>query len=307
MLSKFTPQARRVLASASAVAGELGHGYVGTEHILFGLLMEKDEVAAPVLDSLGVTSEILHARLRQLVTSHNDGRWAHPPFAPRTKSALEFALRECHSSGYASIAPAHLLLGLLRDPGRAAQILGELHADADAIRRRVTAVLSGPPPPRWQRRPGSVILALGPTDGLRQIMREAAEYASSRLRSDYDIHDLVVALVRNPDAAPRLASLGVDVSTARRAIDQQRKGDDAPELVGTERTNGRGRGRSNTGCSTRHGTGCADGNNTHAVSGPNQLIAYEADRGRCEARRRTAAARSFRQRDRPLLRERADD
>ena len=128
-------------------ARRLNHNYIGTEHILLGLLREEEGLAARVLESLDVTVDEVRAQVERIVgRGEIEVATGQVPFTPRAKKVLELALREALRLGHNYIGTEHILLGLAREnSGVAAQILLELGADAEKIRNEVLRMLGGPP------------------------------------------------------------------------------------------------------------------------------------------------------------------
>src|SRR5512140_211718 len=145
MFERFTERARQVVVLAQEEARSLKHNYIGTEHLLLGLLREEEGVAARVLDSLDVSVEEVRAAVVRIVGSGEESPQGQIPFTPRAKKVLELALREALSLGHNYIGTEHILLGLVReDEGVAARILLDLDAEPDKIRNEVMRTLSGP-------------------------------------------------------------------------------------------------------------------------------------------------------------------
>jgi ATP-dependent Clp protease ATP-binding subunit ClpC len=145
VFERFTERARQVVVLAQDEARQLRHNYIGTEHLLLGLLREQEGVGARVLESLGVTLDEVQAQTRRIVGQGDEVATGQIPFTPRAKKALELALREEQSLGHDYIGTEHLLLALARlDDGVAARILLDAGVDAETIRREVIRVLSGP-------------------------------------------------------------------------------------------------------------------------------------------------------------------
>ena len=141
----FTPRAKKVLELALREALSLGHNYIGTEHILLGLLREEEGLAARVLESLDITVERVRAQVVRIVGSGEEVTSGQIPFTPRAKKVLELALREALSLGHNYIGTEHILLGLVREnEGVAARILLDFDADAEKIRNEIIRMLSGP-------------------------------------------------------------------------------------------------------------------------------------------------------------------
>jgi len=145
MFERFTERARQVVVLAQEEARSLKHNYIGTEHLLLGLLREEEGVAARVLDGLEVSVEEVRAAVVRIVGSGEESPQGQIPFTPRAKKVLELALREALSLGHNYIGTEHILLGLVReDEGVAARILLDLDAEPEKIRGEVMRALSGP-------------------------------------------------------------------------------------------------------------------------------------------------------------------
>ena len=146
MFERFTERARQVVVLAQDEARTLKHNYIGTEHILLGLLREEEGLAARVLDSLDITVEEVRAQVARIIGQGNEDVTAGQiPFTPRAKKVLELALREALSLGHNHIGTEHILLGLVREnEGVAARILLDFDADAEKIRNEIIPMLSGP-------------------------------------------------------------------------------------------------------------------------------------------------------------------
>ncbi len=145
MFERFTERARQVVVLAQEEARTLKHNYIGTEHILLGLLREEEGLAARVLESLDITVERVRAQVVRIVGSGEEVTSGQIPFTPRAKKVLELALREALSLGHNYIGTEHILLGLVREnEGVAARILLDFDADSDKIRNEVIRMLSGP-------------------------------------------------------------------------------------------------------------------------------------------------------------------
>jgi ATP-dependent Clp protease ATP-binding subunit ClpC len=145
MFERFTERARQVVVLAQDEARTLKHNYIGTEHILLGLLREEEGLAARVLDSLDITVEEVRAQVARIVGKGDEVTTGQIPFTPRAKKVLELALREALSLGHNYIGTEHILLGLVREnEGVAARILLDFDADAEKIRNEIIRMLSGP-------------------------------------------------------------------------------------------------------------------------------------------------------------------
>ncbi len=145
MFERFTERARQVVVLAQEEARALKHNYIGTEHLLLGLLREEEGVAARVFDKLEISVEEVRAAVVRIVGSGEEVPQGQIPFTPRAKKVLELALREALSLGHNYIGTEHILLGLIREEeGVATRILLDLDADPEKIRNEVMQLLSGP-------------------------------------------------------------------------------------------------------------------------------------------------------------------
>ncbi|HIM85981.1 MAG TPA: ATP-dependent Clp protease ATP-binding subunit, partial [Acidimicrobiia bacterium] len=144
MFERFTDRARRVVVLAQEEARLLNHNYIGTEHILLGLIHEGEGVAAKALESLGISLEAVRSQVEELIGQGGSSPSGHIPFTPRAKKVLELSLREALQLGHNYIGTEHILLGLIREgEGVAAQVLVKLGADLSRVRQQVIQLLSG--------------------------------------------------------------------------------------------------------------------------------------------------------------------
>src|SRR5690625_5172631 len=144
MFERFTDRARRVVVLAQEEARLLNHNYIGTEHILLGLIHEGDGVAAKALESLGISLDAVREQVQEIIGTGQQAPSGHIPFTPRAKKVLEFSLREALQLGHNYIGTEHILLGLIREgEGVAAQVLVKLGADLNSVRQHVIQLLSG--------------------------------------------------------------------------------------------------------------------------------------------------------------------
>jgi ATP-dependent Clp protease ATP-binding subunit ClpA len=145
VFERFTERAREVIVLAQDEALALKHNYIGTEHILLGLLREEEGLAARVLESLDVTVEEVRAQVERIVGQGDEVTTGQIPFTPRAKKVLELSLREAMALGHNYIGTEHILLGVVREnEGVAARILLDFDADAEKIRNEIIRLLSGP-------------------------------------------------------------------------------------------------------------------------------------------------------------------
>jgi ATP-dependent Clp protease ATP-binding subunit ClpC len=144
MFERFTDRARRVVVLAQEEARMLNHNYIGTEHILLGLIHEGEGVAAKALESLGISLEGVRNQVEEIIGQGQQAPSGHIPFTPRAKKVLELSLREALQLGHNYIGTEHILLGLIREgEGVAAQVLVKLGADLNRVRQQVIQLLSG--------------------------------------------------------------------------------------------------------------------------------------------------------------------
>ncbi|MQA78375.1 MAG: AAA domain-containing protein [Streptosporangiales bacterium] len=144
MFERFTDRARRVVVLAQEEARMLNHNYIGTEHILLGLIHEGEGVAAKALESLGISLEAVRQQVEDIIGQGQQAPSGHIPFTPRAKKVLELSLREALQLGHNYIGTEHILLGLIREgEGVAAQVLIKLGADLNRVRQQVLQLLSG--------------------------------------------------------------------------------------------------------------------------------------------------------------------
>jgi ATP-dependent Clp protease ATP-binding subunit ClpA len=143
MFERFTDRARRVVVLAQEQARLRNHDYIGTEHLLLGLIAEGQGVAATTLESLGISLEAVRAQVEEAIGQGQRTPTGQVPFTPRAKKVLELSLREALQLGHNYIGTEHLLLGLLREgEGVAAQVLVALGAELSRVRQQVVQVLS---------------------------------------------------------------------------------------------------------------------------------------------------------------------
>ena len=146
MFERFTARARRVVVLAQEEARMLNHHYIGTEHILLGLIHEGEGQAAKALESLGISLEAVRQQVEETVGQGQQAPSGHIPYTARAKKVLELSLGEALQLGHNYIGTEHILLGLLREgEGVAAQVLVELGADLNRVREQVIQLLHG-----WQ-------------------------------------------------------------------------------------------------------------------------------------------------------------
>jgi hypothetical protein len=228
MFERFTERARQVVVLAQEEARTLKHNYIGTEHILLGLLREEEGLAARVLESLDITVERVRAQVVRIVGSGEEVTSGQIPFTPRAKKVLELALREALSLGHNYIGTEHILLGLVNEnEGVAARILLDFDADSEKVRNRVIRMLSGPDSQRGGSVSGGrVAAAVAPwLDGLDEILDPLAREIRGKLGREPDAGDLLLALACAPDTVPghALKALGVDLDGLWGTIEHARE------------------------------------------------------------------------------------
>ncbi len=249
MFERFTDQARRVVVLAQDEARLLNHNYIGTEHILLGLLGEQEGVAYRVLHGFGMSLEGGRQEVAAIAKQGKTAPSGHIPFTPRAKKTLELALREALQLHHNYIGTEHILLGLIREgDGVAAQILKQ-HADLLAVRVAVLDVLPAIAAEaargrRWLRRLGMTepigpgaeteLAVLSATPAADVTLSAAARLAGTQ---PVGSHHLLLAALADPDAAASraLATLGVDLEQAKealRAADIVGTSDEQPEDAG---------------------------------------------------------------------------
>ena len=253
MFERFTNKARHVVVLAQEEARRLQHNYIGTEHVLLGLLGESSGLAFRVLESFGMSLEGAREEVKAIVGTGTGMPSGHIPFTPRAKKTLELALREALQLHHNYIGTEHILLGVIRGgDGVGAQVLKQHSADLMPIRMAVIDLLSAVPTDatrgrRWLRRryaadPGE---APGPgessepgelrtTPAADTSLSEAARLAGAQ---PVGSHHLLLAALGDPDtaAARALAALGVDLVLAREALrnaDVTGTSDEQPEEAG---------------------------------------------------------------------------
>jgi ATP-dependent Clp protease ATP-binding subunit ClpA len=204
VFERFTDRARRVVVLAQEEARMLNHNYLGTEHILLGLIHEGEGVAARALESLGISLEAVRQQVQEIIGQGQQTPSAHIPFTPRAKKVLELASQEALQLGHNYIGTEHILLGLIREgEGVAAQVLVKLGADLNRVRQQVIQLLHGypgPEPADYRRRLGKRARARLMDDALARMdaldRRLAAIERWAAMRPDLDDVDQEIAQVR---------------------------------------------------------------------------------------------------------------
>jgi ATP-dependent Clp protease ATP-binding subunit ClpA len=231
VFERFTERARQVVVLAQEEAQVLKHNYIGTEHILLGLLREEEGLAARALQALDVTVERVRAQVVRIVGSGEEVTSGQIPFTPRTKNVLELALREALSLGHNYIGTEHILLGLAREgEGVAMRVLLDCGADSEKIRNEVIRMLSGAGA-QW-RAEGSATasasesrpVSRGWLGDLGGLLGRLGQEIRAELGREPDPGDLLVVLACAPGtpAAQALGELGVDVDQLWARIEHAR-------------------------------------------------------------------------------------
>jgi hypothetical protein len=227
VFERFTERARHVVVLAQEEARALTHNYIGTEHILLGLLREEEGLAARVLESLDITVERVRAQVVRIVGSGEEVTSGQIPFTPRAKKVLELALREALSLGHNYIGTEHILLGLVREnEGVAARILLDFDADSEKIRNEVIRMLSGPGSQLHGSNLARTAGAGAPwLDGLVDILESLEREIRGKLGREPDAGDLLLALACAPDTVPgrALSELGIDLDALWATIERARE------------------------------------------------------------------------------------
>jgi len=222
MFERFSGQARHVVVSAQEEARELDHNYIGTEHLLLGLLTS-DSLASASLNALGYTRDDVQAKVVATVGRGKASPGGHIPFTPRAKKVLELSLREALQLKHNYIGTEHILLGLLREgEGMAAQILADKHP-LDRIRGEVLTRIESPAPRE--------VHGAGRTPAAHDVLALAAELAGE---GPVGSHHILEAMLQQPDsaAAKVLGDAGIDLDQLAAKLDQvsvEDTADDTPQ------------------------------------------------------------------------------
>jgi ATP-dependent Clp protease ATP-binding subunit ClpC len=210
MFERFTDRARRVVVLAQSEARLLQHNYIGTEHILLGLISEGQGVAAKALESLGVSFDAVRAEVEEIVGRGDESPAGHIPFTPRGKKVLELSLREALQLGHNYIGTEHILLGLMREgEGVGAKVLQKMDIDLDQVRLKVVDLLSGYGPLTITKpaKVGPVVQSSSDyifTERSLRAISFAKSEASKRGKESIDVQDILTALTREENAVSRL-------------------------------------------------------------------------------------------------------
>ena len=200
MFERFTDRARSVVVLAQEESRLLGHNHIGTEHLLLGLLAEREGVAARALESLGVTLDAARQQVREIVGPGSEAARGHIPFTPRAKKILELSLREALSLGSEVISTEHLLLGLIDEgDGVGAQILERLGAQNTKVRKAVIGLASAEPEAEAEAE------AAEPE---AEVVRSFGSNMRIRIEALAEVKDLLVNIDRRLSAIERHLGIG---------------------------------------------------------------------------------------------------
>jgi ATP-dependent Clp protease ATP-binding subunit ClpC len=240
LFERFTERARQVVVLAQQEARELRHDYIGTEHILLGLVREEEGIVARVLGSFDITLERVRGEVVRTVGVGNEVAGGQIPFTPRAKKVLELALREALNLGQNYIGTEHILLGLLTmDDAPSTRILRDFNVEPEKIRTEVIRMI-GPAAPaqadviRTARTIPSGLeegFRVGPGAAARRLLMLAAARALDDGRSEIESRDVLLALIRDEKMGPVLADLGVDEAAVTRALDRRRPPGQPPQAT----------------------------------------------------------------------------
>ena len=209
MFEQFSDRARQAVVQAQQEARRLNHNYIGTEHLLLGLIREGDGVAAKALESLGISLDAVRQQVEEMIGRGQQTLSGHIPFTPRAKRVLELSLREALQLGHKYIGTEHILLGLIREgDGVAAQVLVRLGCDLNRVRQQVIQLLHG--------HQGKVVMSAGSRLG---------EHPGARLPDD--VYERTDALDRRLAAVERWMGMRPDLGDLDQEIAQVRQDKEA--------------------------------------------------------------------------------
>jgi ATP-dependent Clp protease ATP-binding subunit ClpC len=240
MFERFTDRARRVVVLAQEESRLFNHDYIGTEHILLGLIHEGEGVAATTLESLGISLDAVRSEVEEMIGHGKSPARGHIPFTPRAKKVLELSLREALQLGHNYIGTEHILLGLIREgEGVAAQVLQKLGLSLDAARREIIELLEveGSPEQESKARmtPAERLeLVRRLTERGRRVRIAAKELADALADQSVTEEDVYLGLLVSPGRLLTLEGMAADAENLRARMKDRRteeppSGDEAPE------------------------------------------------------------------------------
>jgi ATP-dependent Clp protease ATP-binding subunit ClpA len=229
MFERFTDRARRVVVLAQEESRLLNHNYIGTEHILLGLIHEGQGVAAQALEAMDISLAAVRSQVEEIIGRGQDTASGHIPFTPRAKKVLELSLREALALGHNYIGTEHILLGLIREgEGVAAQVLVKLGADLNRVRQQVILLLQGysgggEGHPEGFSGPGAGVRTTPLlNDDSARVMDKARGIATRSERDEVQPSDILLGLLASSDldVAVMLQRLGVDLRLLKERLDE---------------------------------------------------------------------------------------
>jgi ATP-dependent Clp protease ATP-binding subunit ClpA len=254
MFERFTNRARHVIVLSQEEARRLQHNYIGTEHVLLGLVGESEGLAGRALQTFGITLDVVRRDVVDIVGTGKSTMTGHIPFTPRGKKILELSLREAVQLQHNYIGTEHILLGLIREKDGVGVAVLKRHADLGAIRAAVLDLLPAAASEaargrRWLRHLSSSLAKPGepgePSAPAEQTVLSATPAADTTLSEAARLagiqpvgsHHLLLAALADADsaAAKALAALGVDLNQAKealRTVDVTGTSDEQPEEAG---------------------------------------------------------------------------
>ena len=234
MFERFTDRARRVVVLAQDEARMLNHDYIGTEHLLLGLIGEGEGVAARALESLGISLDAVRQQVEQVIGRGQQAPSGHIPFTPRAKKVMELALREANDLGHSYIGTEHILLGLIREgDGVAAGVLTGLGADRPQVRQQVEEIIGR----GQQAPPGHIAFTPRAKKVLELALREAQQLGHNYVGTEH----ILLGLIREGEgvAAQVLVKLGADLERVRQQVIQLLHGHQGKQPVDDGRRRGK--------------------------------------------------------------------
>jgi ATP-dependent Clp protease ATP-binding subunit ClpA len=227
VFERFTDRARRVVVLAQEESRLLNHNYIGTEHILLGLIAEREGVAAKALEGMGISLAEVRSGVEVIIGRGEFSPSGHIPFTSRAKKVLELSLREALQLGHNYIGTEHILLGLVREgEGVAAQVLVKLGADMNRVRRQVILLLQGyegEGHPEGLREAGPTIHPPPPLDEQAlHVMERSRRFARQIGHKEVQPSDILLGLLASSelDVAVMLGRLGVDLRLLKERLDE---------------------------------------------------------------------------------------